>query len=504
MPVNAQGRLKVGKPIAIVDIGSNSVRLVAYEGLTRSPTPIFNEKAMCGLGRDVLSTGLLPADGMRKAYDALARYKVLCDVMEISDIRVIATAASRDAKNGPEFLSECERILGRKVSLISGKREAELSALGVAYGVHHADGLVADLGGGSLELISVQERRLGEGTTLPLGVLSLLDRSGGSLKKAQKIIRKEVDKLPQLKSAKGKAIYAVGGTWRSLARLHMKQRGYPLQVMHNYTIPVRDAVDFTALVERVSTDIIDSIDAVSTARRPLLAYGALVLDELIRKSKPNDIVISALGVREGLLFEQLSPELLSEDPLIVAARDLNILRSRSPKHCEEMIAWTDALMASSQIEETATDRRLRHAACLLGDIGWRAHPDYRGEQSLNIIANGNFIEVDHPGRLFIALAVAYRHMGLSDDEISPRLRELATSRMLDRARILGGAMRVAYLLSAAMPGVLPRTPLVCVKDQLQLTIPQDLGPLAGERLFNRLKALARIIGRTPIMTVELQ
>jgi exopolyphosphatase/guanosine-5'-triphosphate,3'-diphosphate pyrophosphatase len=500
--VQAQGRLKVGEPVAIIDIGSNSVRLVAYEGLTRSPTPIFNEKALCGLGRGVLSSGRLPQDGIDKAYEALRRFRVLCTVMKIKDIQVIATAAARDAKNGPDFLVECSKIIGQKVELISGKREAELSALGVALGIHKAEGLVADLGGGSLELIGVKGEKIGQGTTLPIGVLSLQDRSGGNLKKAQKIIRKELDDLPQLKAAKGKAIYAVGGTWRSLARLHMKQRGYPLHVMQNYVIPVRDAADFTALVERVSTETIDSIEAVSAARRPLIAYGALVLEELIKKCKPAEIVISAQGVREGLLFERMDADVLKLDPLIAAAHDLNILRSRSPRHCEEMIDWTEAFMASSHFQETAEERRLRHASCLLADIGWRAHPDYRGEQSLNIIANASFIGVDHPGRVFIAMAVAYRHMGLSDDDVSPRLRELASSRMMDRARILGAAMRVAYLLTAAMPGVLPRTPMRCVKDDLVLTIPADLAALSGERVFNRLRALSRIIGRAPVLSVE--
>ena len=497
----AQGRLRVGEPVAIIDIGSNSVRLVAYEGLTRSPTPIFNEKALCGLGRGVLSTGLLPQDGMEKAYEALRRFRVLCSVMQIKNIQVIATAAARDAKNGPHFLEECSNIIGCEVDLISGKREAELSALGVAMGIYKADGLVADLGGGSLELIGVNGQKLGQGTTLPIGVLSLQDRSGGNLKKAQKIIRKELDHLPQLKAAKGKAIYAVGGTWRSLARLHMKQRGYPLHVMHNYVIPVRDAEDFTSLIERVATDTIDSIEAVSAARRPLVGYGALVLEELIRKCKPAEIVISAQGVREGLLFERLDEKILEQDPLLTAANDLNILRSRSPRHCQEIIEWTDALMASTHITETVEEKRLRHAACLLADIGWRAHPDYRGEQSLNIIANASFIGVDHPGRVFIALAVAYRHMGISDDEVSPRLRELASSRMIDRARILGAAMRVAYLLTAAMPGVLPRTPMVCVKDDLILRVPEDLAALSGERVFNRLRALARVIGRSPVLVV---
>lgn len=501
MAPEAQGRLKVGEPVAIIDIGSNSVRLVAYEGLTRSPTPIFNEKVLAGLGRDVLSTGVLPKDGVLKALEALKRFRVLVDIMGIRTLRVIATAAARDSKNGEEFLRACSEIVRTDVELIPGKREAELSALGVACGVHKADGLVGDLGGGSLELIDVDGQKLGQGVTLPLGVLSLLDRAGGNLKKAQKLVRDAIEDLPQLKAGKGKAFYAVGGTWRSLARLHMNQRGYPLNVMHNYVIPVKDAEEFAALVERVEADTLDKIESVSAARRPLLGYGAIVLEEVIRKAKPSEVVISALGVREGILFDSLSEEQLQQDPLLVAAREFNTLRSRSPAHGEDMIRWTDAFMASSNIEESGDEKRLRHAACLLADIGWRAHPDYRGEQSLNIIANASFIGVDHPGRAYLALAVAYRHMGLSDDAVSPRLRELVSSRMLDRARILGGAMRLAYLVSAAMPGVLSRTPLICHDGRLTLSIPKDLAPLAGDRVFNRLKGLARVIGRTPEMKV---
>jgi exopolyphosphatase/guanosine-5'-triphosphate,3'-diphosphate pyrophosphatase len=497
----AQGRLKVGDPIAIIDIGSNSVRLVAYEGLTRAPTPIFNEKALCGLGRGVLSTGRLPADAVEKALAALARFRVLCRTMGIDNVRVLATAAARDAENGPDFLRRCEEVVGLPVELISGKREAKLSALGVVSGIWRPDGLVGDLGGGSLELIEVRGHKLGTGITVPLGGLALLDRSGGSLKKATKITREALEDLPQIKAAKGRIFYAVGGTWRALARLHMKQRGYPLHVMHGYVIPARDAADFARLVERVDAETLEAIESVSAARRPLLAYGALVLEEIIRLARPREVVVSALGVREGLLYELLPDRKREEDPLIAAAMDLNILRSRSPSHSEELVSWTDRFMASTGIDETHDERRLRHAACLLADIGWRAHPDYRGEQSLNIIAHAAFIGVDHPGRAYLALAIAYRHMGLSDDEVSPRLRELASSRLIDRARILGGAMRVAYLLTAGNAGVLPRTQLLCHDGFLELRLPKDLGALSGERILNRLKQLARLVGRAPTIVV---
>jgi exopolyphosphatase/guanosine-5'-triphosphate,3'-diphosphate pyrophosphatase len=264
--------------------------------------------------------------------------------------------------------------------------------------------------------------------------------------------------------------------------------------MHNYVIPARDAADFAALVERVHADTLNSIGSVPSARRPLLAYGAVVLDEIIRQAKPKEIVVSALGVREGLLFERLDAEERKLDPLLTAARELNVLRSRAPVHGEELCDWTDAFVRSTHLEETPDEKRLRHAACLLTDIGWRAHPDYRGEQSLNIIAHAAFIGIDHPGRAFLALAASYRHIG-PDEDVSPQIRTLASARMLDRAHILGATMRLAYVISAAMPGVLPRAPLLCEKDKLVLTLPAALADLANERVNSRMKQLSRLIGR---------
>ena len=493
---DAPGRLEVGAPVAIVDIGSNSVRLVAYEGLTRSPTPIYNDKVLCGLGRGVATTGKLPEDGVERALKALRRFRVLTESMQVGSISVLATAAARDAKNGPEFLRAAEEAIGAKIELLSGRREAELSALGVISGFHKPDGVVGDLGGGSLELNDVRNAKVGSGCSLQIGGLSLMDVSNRSPKKAAKIVRAALADAKPLEGLQGRTFYAIGGTWRALARLHMRQRNYPLNVMHEYVIPARDAADFASLVERVSADALIAIETVSSARRPLLAYGAVVLEEIIRSAKPKQVVVSALGVREGLLYERLDATTRKLDPLIEAAQDLNILRSRSPRHGEELCAWTDEFMRSSALEETAEDKRLRHAACLLADIGWRAHPDYRGEQSLNIIAHGAFIGVDHPGRAFLALAASYRHMGL-DADVNPQIRTLATARMLDRAHVLGGAMRVAYAISAGMADVLPRTSLHCTKSKVILTLPAHYAPLVNERVENRLKQLARLIGREP-------
>jgi exopolyphosphatase/guanosine-5'-triphosphate,3'-diphosphate pyrophosphatase len=498
--LDAKGRLNHGPPLAVVDIGSNSVRLVVYEGLTRSPTALFNEKVLCGLGREVQSTGLLAADAAEQALSALKRYRALCDTMGVKNVLAIATAACRDAENGRAFIKLAGRIIRADIDVLSGAREAELTALGVISGIHGADGVVGDLGGGSLELVDVRGMHSKHGLTRPLGGLALADISAKSIKKAEKFVKKTLGRLPVLKACEGRTFYAVGGTWRAFARLHMWQTGYPLHVMHGYAIAADEALEFARLVHRVDVDTLANIDVVANARRPLLAYAALVLEYILRVGKPRQVVFSALGVREGLLYSLLKKTEKEKDALIEAARQLNQLRSRSPRHGEELIGWTDRFIASSGLDENAEERRMRHAACLLADIGWRAHPDYRGEQSLNIIAHGGFTAVDHPGRAYLALAVFFRHVGLvMDDELSPRLRELASTRTLDRARVLGAALRLAYVISAAMPTVLPKTSLAVERHRLVLRLSGPFAALAGERILNRLRSLARLIGREPVL-----
>jgi exopolyphosphatase/guanosine-5'-triphosphate,3'-diphosphate pyrophosphatase len=496
-----KGRLDDGPPIAVIDIGSNSVRLVIYEALTRAPTPIFNEKMLAGLGREVQTTGLLAQEAIETALEALRRFRALCDILHVRRIWAIATAACRDARNGSAFIQQAERICRTPIKVLSGKREANLTALGVVSGMHNPDGIVGDLGGGSLELVDVHGARVRSGLTLPLGGLALQDIAGKSIKRAEKFVADTFEGLDMLGEGEGRTFYAVGGTWRALARLHMWQTGYPFHVMHNYRISAREALEFSRLVHRVDTETLSKIEVVPAARRPLLVYAALVMENLVSAIRPKQVIISVLGVREGLLYSLLKQKERARDPLIQAAADLNVLRSRSPRHGEELIAWTDLFMASSGIEETPDERRLRHAACLLGDIGWRAHPDYRGEQSMNIIANGAFIAVDHPGRAYLALSVYFRHAGLSEEELSPRLRELATTRALDRARVLGAAMRVAYILTAGQNGVLPKTPMQVKRGKLILKLPGRYGKLAHERLANRLRQLARLVGRDPLIDI---
>ncbi len=495
MIVESQGRLQDRRPLSIIDIGSNSIRLVIYEGIARSPTVLFNEKMLAGLGRGIVSTGKLDAEAVSRSMEEFRRFRALSEQAGAESLHVIATAAAREAENGPDFIARAEDILGTRVRVLTGRQEAYYSALGVISGFHPADGVAGDLGGGSLELIDVAGRDIGDGITLPLGGLRLQDLTKNSPSEAAKVARRELKRASFLPGCAGRTFYAVGGTWRNLARLHMNATGYPLNVMHHYEMGIDASADFLAQVASADTDRIRGIERISKSRRALLPYGAAVLQEIIRIARPSKIVVSALGVREGYLYQLLSQEQQAEDPLLSAADELAVLRARSATHARELADWAGETFAAFGIAETADEARYRRAACLLADIGWRAHPEYRGTQSLNIIAHASFIGIDHPGRAMIALTNMFRHDGIYDDLVTPEMRVMATPRYVERAKLLGAMMRVVYLLTASMPGVIPRLRWEKRGDKaFTLLIPPDRAGLMGERPEGRVATLAKVTG----------
>ncbi|NOT71843.1 MAG: Ppx/GppA family phosphatase [Hyphomicrobium sp.] len=497
--LGSERRLSDLEPIGVIDIGSNSVRLVVYEGAVRAPTPVFNEKVLCGLGRSVASTGTLAPDAVERAIHALTRFKTIAHVLGVKNLKAIATAAVREASNGREFLRRGEEAAGCKIDVLSGEVEAQLAAQGIMMGFVDADGIAGDLGGGSLELIDLAAGRLHDAMTLPLGGLRLIDTTGNKLEKAVDVIDQAIAGVPWLKKGQGRAFYAVGGTWRALAKLHMEASNYPLRVMQGYVIQTRAAIDFSELVRRTKKpQMLAGGAAIARARREVLPFGALVLERLLRQLQPSEVIFSVFGIREGLIYGLLPAIEQRRDPLISFCEDYASLRARSVEHARELCRWTDQLFALPDLVETADECRLRHAACLLSDVGWRAHPDYRGEQSLNTIAHAGLGGVDHAGRIFLALAVYHRHESSEEDgeQLSERLRALVTKRVQKRAKIVGAAVRTAHMLSIGTAGVIDETRLIYEGDKLVLEIPQQYAGLDGERLRRRFEQLAALVGKT--------
>ncbi len=490
----SQRRSMDAVPIAVVDIGSNSVRLVVYEGAIRAPTPLFNEKIQCGLGSTLAVNGRLPDGAVERAVKALTRFRAIARTLGAHHVCVIATAAVREASNGDKFIKLAETAIQQSVEILSGEREAQLAGAGIAMGFVAPDGIAGDLGGGSLELVDIAEEQQKNAITLPIGGLRLASQSGSDLRRAEAIVDKELGGVSWIKGGAGRTLYPVGGTWRSIAKLHMRLNDYPLRVMHAYEI---DADDFNRFCQRIVKAAnrdggYEGSEFVSKSRRELLPYGALVVRKLMERAKPGRISFSASGIREGLVYSLLSPNEQRKDPLIEACADLAARRSRSIVHAKELKAWTDPLFGKNGVDETAQQTRLQQAACLISDIGWRAHPDYRATQSLDTVLNSVLVSTDHPGRMFLAMSIFLRHSGLNNEVPAP-YSNMIGARLLARARIVAGAVRTAHMLSAGMPGVIDETELAIVRGKLQLSLPQQHAALDGERLRRRLNGLAKLL-----------
>lgn len=502
----AQGRLPGIHPVSVVDIGSNSVRLVIYEGLSRSPSVLFNEKILCGLGRGLASGNRMDDASIERAINALRRFRALSEQARAETMHVLATAAAREAENGEDFIRRAEEVLGCEIQVLTGPEEAKYSALGIISGFHDPDGIAGDLGGGSLELIDVRGHRFSGGLTLPLGGLRLAEMSGESIVEARNIARNHLSGVDILAGGKGRIFYSVGGTWRNIAKLHMEMTDYPLHMMQAYEIGTDEALRFLPEVAEMKPGH-SALKSISRNRRALLPYGAVALEELIRIMQPEKVSFSALGVREGYLHSLLPAADAARDPLLSAAGELAILRARSPNHARELAEWTGRMFPVFGVDESEEDARYRQAACLLADISWRAHPDYRGLQALNIIAHSTLSGISHAGRAYIALTNYYRFEGLNDDGASTSLATIATPKYVEYGKLLGGLLRVVYLFSASMSGVVPRLKFersgtADGETDIVLVLPADMQQFLGERLEGRLNQLGKLTGKKMGIRVE--
>ncbi|MBP2227306.1 exopolyphosphatase/guanosine-5'-triphosphate,3'-diphosphate pyrophosphatase [Azospirillum agricola] len=478
-----------GGRVAVIDIGSNSIRLVVYDGLIRSPLALFNEKVLCGLGRGVEKTGNLNPDGVAQGLTALERFARLAAGMRVARLDVIATAAVRDARDGAAFVERVERSTGLTVRVISGEEEARLSAMGVLSGTPEADGLVGDLGGGSLELVTLDRGAIGEQVTLPLGPLRLMETGVTRQNGLVRLIDQHLESLPWLGKAKGRPFYPVGGSWRAIAKLHMEQTSHPLHIIHHYSMPAGEAREFASLMGRQSRS---SLEKLSGSRRRLdtLPFAALVFERLLRAAQPSRVVFSAYGLREGHLYSLLTPEGRRVDPLLASAADWaqRFVRMGDPSL---LLDWTAGLFAGE--DDNAT--RLRHAACLLSDVGWAEHPDYRAEHAFLRILRYPFPALDHDERAFLALAAYARYAGTVDSPQTLGARSLLSEGQGLKALVLGLALRLAHTLSGGATALLERTSLKVVGERLVLTLPDDGTVPSGEAVQRRVDALAKALNR---------
>jgi exopolyphosphatase/guanosine-5'-triphosphate,3'-diphosphate pyrophosphatase len=472
------------EPIGIVDIGSNSIRLCVYDIAHRVPVPLFNEKAVCGLGQGLGGSGRLNPEGVEGALAAVGRFVALCRAMEVARLDILATAAVRDAVDGDEFVHEIERRYGVEVKVLSGGQEAKMAAMGVLCGTPDANGIVADLGGGSLELVTVANGDFGRYVTMPLGLLRLAEASGDDRGRAGAIVEGHLKNIPWLDDQPCRNLYAVGGAWRSIARICIAMTQHPLTVLDNFSLDAREALRILDLVSSQSRKSLEKVPGVSRKRVAGLPLAALILEKVVRAVRPTRLVFSIYGMREGQFFKRLPDKMKLDDPLLAVCRQMAVLNSRFPEHGDELRNW----MAPLFPEETPREHQLRHAACLVSDIFWNEHPDYRAEQAFLRILRLPFMGVGHRHRAAIAYAIYCRYQGNEDSPLVERTVALLEEGWLHRCRVIGLALRLAHTLSGGAPNLLRQTRLVAEDGYLVLEVPANNPAFAIEvdRSFDRL------------------
>ncbi len=480
----------------IIDIGSNSVRLVVYQGLTRTPATVFNEKVMAGLGRGLAANGRLSRSSMDIAVAALARFALLAQDMKIESLRTVATAAVREAANASEFVERVRRTCGLDIETISGEVEARGAALGVIAGIPDADGVVGDLGGGSLELIRVAGGEAHERISLPIGALRLDAVRKRNPRALGRFIGQALDKVGWASQGQGKPFYTVGGSWRALAQLHIHLTDYPLPVVHQYCMDASVPARLVRTLAQIGPKVLKAVPAISSSRVPSLPGAAMLLNASVRRLGSSGVIASAYGLREGLLYAQLPPALQRVDPLLAAARAEGERQGRFPEHGDLLFDWMDALFRSET--DAPGDARIRLAACLLSDVAWRAHPDFRAERGLDFALHGNWVAIRAAERAQLATALYACFGGNFALPAVAVLHSLADAAALARARAWGLALRLGQRLTGGTAAPLAASRMVRDGGGLVLTLAPDHAALYGEAVARRLKALAGALGLEPV------
>ncbi len=471
--------------VGVIDVGSNSVRLVVFDGAARSPAYFYNEKVMAGLGAGLGETGRLNPEGRVRALAALRRFAALAKAMKVSPLTTVATAAVREAADGDEFQREVRRATGLRLNIITGEEEARLSAQGVLLGWPEAEGIICDIGGSSMELAEVSGGKVGDRVSTALGPLKLRDIKGGP-KAIRNHAGKVLDKLAR-SFARNQRLYLVGGSWRAIARIDMERRDYPLTVLHEYRMTPEQAQETVRYIEGHPIEALRAKTGIGAERMELVPVAAQVLHALVTALKPAAIDVSSYGIREGMLYEQMPAKLRARDPLIEACRFAEQSGARIPGFGKKLYGFIEPLFPATPPERL----RIVKAACLLHDVSWRAHPDYRHEVCFDNATRANLGGLNHHERVFLGLALLHRYRNSRAGTRFEPLFQLLSDPEKQEAEAVGKAMRFGAMFSAEALDELAAFAYDPAAARLELVLRPAAEPLYGEVAAARLQSLAK-------------
>lgn len=476
----------------MIDVGSNSVRLVVFDGAARSPAYFYNEKVLCGLGRGISETGVLHPEGRARAMQAMARFAALAGSFNVQSLDAVATAAVRDAADGPAFCAEVKALTGIDVRVIAGQDEARYAAQGVLLGRPKATGLVSDIGGASMELAALDDGAVGMCLTSQLAPLRLADVKDD----VDKHIRKTMKALCDQMGGDHDTLHLVGGSYRAIAKIDMARRAYPLEVMHEYTLSVTELTETLDWIDGADADDLSALSSSSAARLALVPMAARVLRQLVDAFAPEVVSFSSYGLREGMLYEQMPAELRMRDPLIEACRFMERSAARFVGFGERLAPWIAPLLPSDPPMQ-----RLVLAASLLHDVSWRSDPASRAEECFDNAMRGNLGGLRHKARVMLAMALLHRYRKNGKLEKYKTLRPLLDEDEQIAAQVIGQAIRLGTTIAGGDARVLDKAQLLQSATHLELQLEPSIAAFGGEVVEMRLQELAASMGREGVVTV---
>ncbi|MFN4113128.1 MAG: Ppx/GppA family phosphatase [Sphingomonadaceae bacterium] len=454
---------------AIIDIGSNSVRMVLYGGSLRAPDTLFNEKVMARLGAG-MKKGKLAPQSVALAMRGLMRWAQILADLGIADVDTVATAAVRDAVDGEAFLDQV-RAIGLSPRVLSGEEEARLSARGVMGAFSGAIGAVADLGGGSLELVRIGDGEVARGVSLPLGSLRLPAYAEGTFDETVRRLAKVIRDAGWNEALPG-PLYLVGGSWRALAVQALFQRRSVLTDPHGLELARKDARRLARKVAAMSPEALRRNPRLSSSRADSLPLTGPLLEALLDRLKPEQVAFSSWGLREGLLFDRLPYEQQAQDPLLAGISVFANMRGCPPTLATRVAGWTvDAMPPGWPGSE-----RVRLAATSLALASMQVEPNLRIGLGIDWAMQKRWIGVTGEERALMAATIAANG---NQCALPVQIASLARKERLEAAICWGLAIRLCRRLGGRSRASLQATRLTVEGTTLVLQIEQARGSLFG-------------------------
>ncbi len=479
---------------AVIDVGSNSVRLVLYRIDGRAIWSVFNEKILAGLGRDLGRTGRLSPEGVNAALLALARFRALIDSSRPRIVYAAATAAVREAADGEAFRRRVELETGFQLQVLSGEDEARYAALGVMAGAPGSKGLVGDLGGASLELVPLRPDGPGRGITLPLGPFAMADGAAANHAAVRAAANRHIGSIER--TFRSDTLHAVGGAWRNLTMLHMRISGYPLSIVHQYEMTRQEVLVASRLISQQSKNSLERIPGISRRRMETLPHAAIILETLVERLNIQKVVTSAHGLREGLLWQAMGADIRNQDPLVAGCAAIGSRKPVAESLGQALEEWAGPGMAKLTPLFGNRDRTLLAASARLAELGAQLHPDHRADLVFNQVLRAPLAGLDHAERAFLACVAFARHTATGTLPDPVVVSRLLSDERRQRARALGAALRLGCDLSGRSPELLRRTRLDIKPGVVLLQAEPAWVPiLLGEQTAKRAQTLATLLER---------